>query len=193
MPTTTTPPCSILNTLIVCTFLTVSGLAMLEPLMRLAAFLPPRLTAFIVAAVMCWLLLDNVTLAFDLVRAVALPNTTTQAERIMLRRIRAANQYSDFVRAQLDAEMAAHRETAARLDTEIIQHCRTTSKLRKTLTEQHGNQMQTALHWSLLASKAVVMEKIERCGHYHDGRRGFFRRCMTTDDFHCSFHKHHTL
>ncbi len=161
--------------------------------MRLAAFFPPRLTAFIVAAVMCWLLLDNATLAFDLVQVANQPNTTTKSERSMLRRIRAANQYSDFVRAQLDAEMAAHRETAEKFDMEILQHCRTTSKLRNNLTEQHGNQMQTALHWSLLASKVIVIEKIKRYGQYNDDTRGFFSRRRTTDDFHCSFHKHHSL
>jgi hypothetical protein len=156
------------DALVVCAFLTVCGLLMTDPLLRIAAMFPPRLAAFSVAVTLSWLAVDNITLAFDL--AAAQPQTTTPAESIILRRLRTVTQHIHLVLAQLDDEMVAHGKTAMRLDE---------------LEDRIRKGALTALHWSLLASKVAVIERVERMASRRVERGGAVRRGVrhrTTDD-----------
>jgi hypothetical protein len=139
----------------------------MEVLLCLTAVLSLRFIIFMLSVTLCWLVLDNITLAFDLVH----PHNTTQAECILLRRLRAADQHIKFIHAQFDDEKASHIRTAVQLD-ELEGRCR--------------DGIHTAMHWSLLASKLIVLSRIERmamCG-YREHR--FKIRHMTTDD--CGFY-----
>jgi hypothetical protein len=157
--------------LIVCGFLMVCGLVMSEVLMHLVVFFSPRFTSFCVSVIICWLVLDNLTLAFDL---VALPHNTTQSECMMLRRLRAADQHINFIRAQFDDEKTSHIRTAAQLDV---------------LEGRFRDGVYTAMHWSLLASKVIVLSRIEKmamCGHVKRMDHRLMIRPKSTDD--CSFY-----
>jgi hypothetical protein len=115
----------------------------------LLAFVLPLLSmralVFALSALVCWLLLDSVTLSHDLAHATA--NTSTDGERHLLRSLMFASRKRDLANSQLVEEIASHRATALQLDL---------------LLEQSDRARFTALHWSLLASKSIVISNIER-------------------------------
>ena len=134
------------NILIVGLFMTASGFVLSE--MLLAFVLPllsMRALVFALSALVCWLLLDSVTLSHDLAHATA--NTSTDGERHLLRSLLFANRRRALTHSQLEEEIASHRETALQLDL---------------LLEQSNRARITALHWSLLASKSIVVSNLER-------------------------------
>lgn len=134
------------NFLIITIFLAASGFVLSE--MLLAFVLPllsVRALVFGLSALICWLLLDNVTLAQDLFHATA--STSTDGERHLLRSLSFASQRRALTLSQLEDEIASHRATALELDL---------------LSDQLNRARVTALHWSLLASKSIVISNIER-------------------------------
>jgi hypothetical protein len=134
------------NILIVSLFMTASGFVLSE--MLLAFVLPllsVRALVFALSALVCWLLLDNVTLAQDLAHATA--STSTDGERHLLRSLLFASRRRALTHSQLEEEIASHRATALQLDL---------------LSEQSNRARITALHWSLLASKSIVVSNLER-------------------------------
>ena len=142
----------------------------MEMLLCLTVVLSLRFLIFIVSVMLCWLVLDNITLAFDLVHSC----TTTQSECMMLRRLRAADQHINFIRAQFDDEKTSHIRTAAQLDV---------------LEGRFRDGVYTAMHWSLLASKVIVLSRIEKmamCGHVKRMDHRLMIRPKSTDD--CSFY-----
>ena len=142
----------------------------MEMLLCLTVVLSLRFLIFIVSVMLCWLVLDNITLAFDLVHS----HNTTQAECILLRRLRAADQHIKFIRAQFDDEKASHIRTAVQLDA---------------LEGRFRDGVHTAMHWSLLASKVIVLSRIEQmamCGHMRRMDHRLMIRPKSTDD--CSFY-----
>jgi hypothetical protein len=134
------------NFLVLSIFLAVSGFVLSE---MLFAFVLPLLSVralvFALSALIGWLLLDNVTLAQDLSHATA--STSTDGERHLLRSLSFAGQRRALAHSQLENEIASHRATALELDL---------------LSEQMNRARVTALHWSLLASKSIVISNIER-------------------------------
>jgi hypothetical protein len=104
-----------------------------------------RALVFALSALVCWLLLDNVTLAQDLAHATA--STSTDGERHLLRSLLFASRRRALTHSQLEEEIASHRATALQLDL---------------LSEQSNRARITALHWSLLASKSIVVSNLER-------------------------------
>ena len=134
------------NILIVSLFMTASGFVLSE--MLLAFVLPllsVRALVFALSALVCWLLLDSVTLSHDLAHATA--NTSTDGERHLLRSLLFASRRRALTHSQLEEEIASHRATALQLDL---------------LSEQSNRARITALHWSLLASKSIVVSNLER-------------------------------
>ena len=156
------------DVIVMCAFLSVCGASLAGPVMLLAAVLPPRVAAFAVSVILCWLFVDNITLAFDLADAVSLPQTSTQAEVILLRRLRVVNHQINLVLAQLGAETVSHGRTAMRLDV---------------LEDRFRDGVHTAMHWSLLASKVIVLERLERLANSGEvGTNRWRARHKTTDD-----------
>lgn len=137
--------------LVICLFMIVSGLLLSE--MLLAFVLPQlsvRVLVFALSALICWLLLDNVTLAADLAHATA--STSTEGERHLLRSLLFSSRKRALIHSLLDGEIASHRETVLKLDL---------------LLEKSSRATLTALHWSLLASKTIVMSNLQQMQHRH--------------------------
>ncbi len=132
------------NFLVITIFLAASGFVLSEMLLALP-LLSVRALVFALSALICWLLLDNVTLALDLLHATS--STSTDGERHLLRSLSFASQRRALTLSQLEDEIASHRATALQLDL---------------LSEQLNRARVTALHWSLLASKSIVISNIER-------------------------------
>jgi hypothetical protein len=134
------------NFLVLTIFLAATGFVLSEMLLALVLpLLSVRALVFALSALICWLLLDNVTLAQDLSHATA--STSTDGERHLLRSLMFANQKFALTHAQLEEEIVSHRATALQLDL---------------LLEQLNRARVTALHWSLLASKSIVISNVER-------------------------------
>ena len=134
------------NLIVIAIFISASGFVLSE--MLLAFVLPllsVRALVFALSALVCWLLLDNVTLAQDLAHATA--STSTDGERHLLRSLLFASRRRALTHSQLEEEIASHRATALQLDL---------------LSEQSDRARITALHWSLLASKSIVVSNLER-------------------------------
>lgn len=139
-------------------FLSACGLAMSEVLLSAQQVLSARAFAFAVSVAVSWLVLDNLVLAADLARATQ--NTSTDCERELLRRLSLVNRRCDLLSARLDEEAALHRETAAKLD-----------ELQETRTD--------AMHWNMLASKAVALNNIQQITMR---RRAVRRLCAVVKD-----------
>ena len=128
----------------------------------LQMMLSARVYAFAVSFILCWLMLENIVLASDAAAAKEHVITTKNntEENDLLERLTSANKRFNVLSIRLDEETAAHVATAAHLD--IIQD--------KSLS---------ALHWSLLASKAIALSHIERIQRQEKKRR-FVRRLSTS-------------
>lgn len=125
-------------------FLSGCGVVMMELLLALQEILSARVFAFSLSFIISWLVLENIVLSSDIESAKATKdNTTTEGERMLIRRLAIANQRFNVISLRLGEETAAHSATAARLD--IIQD--------KSLS---------VMHWNLLASKAIALSYIER-------------------------------
>jgi hypothetical protein len=106
------------NILIVGLFLGGSGFILTE--MILAILLPlisVRSLVFILVVLVCWFLVDCITLAQDLKRATA--STSTDGERHLLRSLTYANRKCELIQSFLNNEIAEHARTARKLDQEL--------------------------------------------------------------------------
>lgn len=134
------------NVLVIGLFLAGSGYVLTEVVLTLVLpLVSVRALVFVLMALICWFLLDNITLAQDL--ALATQSTSTDGERHLLRSLAFANRKRELAHSLLKDESAAHRETARQLDL---------------LLEQSNRAKLTALHWSLLASKVIVMVHVPK-------------------------------
>ena len=127
----------------------------------LQMMLSARVYAFAVSFILCWLMLENIVLASDAAakeHVITTKNNTEEND--LLERLTSANKRFNVLSIRLDEEIAEHVATAARLD--IIQD--------KSLS---------ALHWSLLASKAIALSHIQRIQRQEKKRR-FVRRLSTS-------------
>ena len=125
-------------------FLSGCSVVMTEVLLALQEILSPRVFAFSLSFIISWLVLENIVLSSDIESAKATKdNTTTEGEKMLIRRLAMANKRFNVISLRLGEETAAHNATAARLD--IIQD--------KSLS---------VMHWNLLASKAIALSYIER-------------------------------
>ena len=127
----------------------------------LQMMLSARVYAFAVSFILCWLMLENIVLASDAAakeHVITTKNNTEEND--LLERLTSANKRFNVLSIRLDEEIAEHVATAARLD--IIQD--------KSLS---------ALHWSLLASKAIALSHISRIQRQEKKRR-FVRRLSTS-------------
>ena len=123
------------NLLVMGLFLGGSGLILTEVI--LALLLPlvsVRALVFILVALVCWFLLDSITLAHDLERATA--STSTDGERHLLKSLSYANRKCELVHSFLKYEIAEHAETARKLDQELASKPSVISSIRK----MHGRQ-----------------------------------------------------
>jgi hypothetical protein len=144
-------------------FLSGCGLVLTELMLMLQMMLSARVYAFAVSFILCWLMLENIVLASDAAAAAKEHVITTKnntEENDLLERLTSANKRFNVLSIRLDEEIAEHVATAARLD--IIQD--------KSLS---------ALHWSLLASKAIALSHIQRIQRQEKKRR-FVRRLSTS-------------
>jgi hypothetical protein len=145
-------------------FLSGCGLVLTELMLMLQMMLSARVYAFAVSFILCWLMLENIVLASDAAAAAAKEHVITTKnnteENDLLERLTSANKRFNVLSIRLDEEIAEHVATAARLD--IIQD--------KSLS---------ALHWRLLASKAIALYHIERIQRQEKKRR-FVRRLSTS-------------
>lgn len=145
-------------------FLSGCGLVLTELMLMLQMMLSARVYAFAVSFILCWLMLENIVLASDAAAKEHIittkNNTTTTEENDLLKRLTSANKRFNVLSIRLDEETAAHVATSARLD--IIQD--------KSLS---------ALHWSLLASKAIALSHISRIQRQEKKRR-MVRRMSTS-------------
>ena len=163
MNTTTT---TMIQIIVLGIFLSGCGLVLTELMLMLQMMLSARVYAFAVSFILCWLMLENIVLASDAAAAAkehvitTKNNTTTTEENDLLERLTSANKRFNVLSIRLDEEIAEHVATAARLD--IIQD--------KSLS---------ALHWSLLASKAIALSHIQRIQRQEKKRR-FVRRLSTS-------------
>ena len=129
---------------VVCLFISACGVLVSEFLLiPILSSLSPHLGPFCLSVLLCWLVLDNITLALDLARALV----PSRAESFMFLRLRVADQRVKLISARIDDEVASHGKTAEQLDI---------------LQERLNDGFLLALHWGLLASKVVVMARIER-------------------------------
>ena len=106
------------NVLVMGLFLGGTGFILTE--MILALFLPlvsVRALVFILVTLVCWFLIDSITLAHDLERATA--STSTDGERHLLRSLSYANRKCELIQSFLNNEIAEHARTARKLDQEL--------------------------------------------------------------------------
>jgi hypothetical protein len=158
MNTTTT---TMIQIIVLGIFLSGCGLVLTELMLMLQMMLSARVYAFAVSFILCWLMLENIVLASDAAakeHVITTKNNTEEND--LLERLTSANKRFNVLSIRLDEEIAEHVATAARLD--IIQD--------KSLS---------ALHWRLLASKAIALYHIERIQRQEKKRR-FVRRLSTS-------------
>jgi hypothetical protein len=149
------------NFLVLTIFLAATGFVLSE--MLLAVVLPllsVRALVFALSALICWLLLDNVTLAQDLFHATA--STSTDGERHLLRSLMFANEKFRLAHAQLEEEIASHRATALQLDV-LSERMK---KARRVLIRSSSD------NWGLLAFKCIVTSNLVQM---KKPRRGLIR------------------
>jgi hypothetical protein len=118
------------NVLVVGFFLGGSGFILTE--MILALFLPlvsVRALVFILVTLVCWFLMDSITLAHDLERATA--STSTDGERHLLRSLSYTSRKCELVQSFLKHEIAEHANTARKLDQELASKASVTYISRK--------------------------------------------------------------
>ena len=134
---------------VVASFLSVCGFVMTEVLVAsLPQLLSVRAYVLAVSVIICWLSLDNLLLAWDLIVVVHEPPAWgAESELHLLRMVSYANQRRSVVLTSLHDEMASHLHTARRLDH---------------LMPQMDEGILTALHWSTLASKFIIYSEIPR-------------------------------
>ena len=124
------------NVLIMGLFLGVSGFVLTEMILTLLLpLISVRALVFILMALICWLLIDCITLAYDLERATA--STSTDGERHLLRSLSYANRKCAIIHSFLKDEIAEHSETARKLDQELASKAGVISSIR----EMHGRRM----------------------------------------------------
>ena len=102
------------NVLVLCLFLGAVGFVLTEMLLTWALPLLPSVRALVfpLVVLICWLLLDAVTLAYDLARAEG--NPSTEGERRVLRSLSYANRRRALVDAWLEGETKRGRRHMAR-------------------------------------------------------------------------------
>lgn len=127
-------------------FLGGSGFVLTEMVFSLLLpLISTRTLVFILMALICWLLLDSITLAQDLARATA--STSTDGERHLLRSLSYANRKCATVHSFLRDEIAAHRETARRLDQEMAFNARVMASIGKMRGRQIVRSMSNSSEW----------------------------------------------
>jgi hypothetical protein len=127
-------------------FLGGSGFVLTEMVFTLLLpLISTRTLVFILMALICWLLLDSITLAQDLARATA--STSTDGERHLLRSLSFANRKCATVHSFLGDEIAAHRETARRLDQEMAFNARVMASIGKMRGRRIVRSMSHSSEW----------------------------------------------
>jgi hypothetical protein len=128
-------------------FLGGSGFVLTEMVFTLLLpLISTRTLVFILMALICWLLLDSITLAQDLARATA-TGTSTDGERHLLRSLSFANRKCATVHSFLRDEITAHRETARRLDQEMAFNARVMASIGKMRGRQIVRSMSHSSEW----------------------------------------------
>lgn len=144
-------PTPLLAYLILATFLAGGGLILTELALRL---LPARAAVFAASVLVCWLVLDNLTLASDLAGQRTPPTADSQTATEIHRK-----QTTAILRA-LAHEKAAHAATTAIFHTlarEKAAHAATAARL-----DRFDDAVLAALHWSALASRVIVLTRMHR-------------------------------
>ena len=130
------------NVLVVGLFLAACGYVFTEMVLTLVSpLVSMRALVFVLTVLICWLLLDNIIIAYDLAHAAQ--DTSTDGERHLLRCLSLSNRKCALVHSLLEDEIAAHREIARQLD-----------RLQSVNL--------TALRWSVLASKTIVAYNVRK-------------------------------